>query len=169
MACHQARRDLDLPLPVEGVEQRDSECLDTGGKIIKTVATLAGDARRRHVEIAGEIERDRSVQDAAHGLGMAVGRGDPNPLDHLMDGIGMGEDVVGCFPVRVLVGAAEISDPERRRIGERAAEVGGHSARAHRCLERIHNGERIIAEERAGERRVIRPAGPNSSSGEQAR
>ena len=72
MACHEPRREVDLPLPVEGVKQSGSECLDIGGQIVEEVAVVARDARWRHVQIAGEIERHRAVQNAAHGLGVAV-------------------------------------------------------------------------------------------------
>jgi hypothetical protein len=56
MTCHEPRREVDLPLPVEGVEQSGSECLDIGGQTVEKVV-VARDARWRHVQIAGEIER----------------------------------------------------------------------------------------------------------------
>jgi hypothetical protein len=43
-ACHETRRDIDLPLPVEGIEQSGSERLDIGGQIVEEVAAIAGDA-----------------------------------------------------------------------------------------------------------------------------
>jgi hypothetical protein len=43
MACHQTRREVDLPLPVERVEQSGSERIDIGGQIVEQVA-VAGDA-----------------------------------------------------------------------------------------------------------------------------
>jgi hypothetical protein len=72
MACHEKCREVDLPLPVEGIEQSGSESLDIGGQTVEEVGAVAGDARWRHVQIAGEIERHRAVQNAAYGLGVAV-------------------------------------------------------------------------------------------------
>ena len=43
-ACHETRRDIDLPLPVEGIEQSGSERLDISGQIVEEVAAIAGDA-----------------------------------------------------------------------------------------------------------------------------
>ena len=83
-----------------------------------------------------------------------------------MDGVGIGEDVMGRLPVGVLVGAAEARHPERRRVGEGAAEVGGRGPGSDRRLERIHDRNRIVAEEHMGERRMIRPAAPASTGGE---
>ena len=42
----------------------------------------------------------------------------PDPLDQLVKRIRVGEDVVGGFPIRMLVGGAKPRDPERRRISE---------------------------------------------------
>src|ERR1700704_782916 len=44
MARHQTRREVDLPLPIESVEQSGSEGLDIGGQIVEEGAALAGDA-----------------------------------------------------------------------------------------------------------------------------
>ena len=49
-----------------------------------------------------------------------------------MDGIGIGEDVVGRLPIGMLVGGPEACQPERRRIGEGTAEIGNSSARPDR-------------------------------------
>jgi hypothetical protein len=62
MARHQTRREVDLPLPIE---QSGSEGPDIGGQIVEEVAAVAGDAGWRHIQIAGEIESHRAVQDAA--------------------------------------------------------------------------------------------------------
>ena len=62
---------------------------------------------------------------------------------------------MGGLPVGVLVGTAEARHPERRRIGEGAAEVGGRGSRPDRRLQRGHDRNRIVAEEQMGERRMI--------------
>jgi hypothetical protein len=72
-----------------------------------------------------------------------------------VDGVGVGEDVMGRLPVGVLVGTAEARHPERRRVGEGAAEVGGRGSRPDRRLQRGHDRNRIVAEEQMGERRMI--------------
>ena len=100
---------------------------------------------------------------------MAIRVGDPDPFYHLMNGVGIGEDVVGRLPVGVLVGAAEASHPERRRVGKGAAKVAGSGPGSDCRLESIHDRNRVVAEERAGERRMIRPAAPASTGREQAR
>ena len=75
------------------------------------LATLARDAGRRHIEIASKIERHRSVQNAAHGRDVFVGVSSPDPLEHLVKRVGVGEDVVGCLPIGVLVGIAKPRNP----------------------------------------------------------
>src|SRR6059058_5058018 len=64
MPCHQACGEIDLSLPVEGVEQ-GGDRLWIRGQIIELLAGIARDARRRHIEIASKVERHRSVQYAA--------------------------------------------------------------------------------------------------------
>ena len=73
-----------------------------------------------------------------------------DPLQRPVNGVSIGEDVVGRLPVGVLVGAAEARHPERRRIGERAAEVGGRGPGSDRRLDGVHDRGRIVAEERLG-------------------
>ena len=72
-----------------------------------------------------------------------------------MDGIGIGEDVMGRLPISVLVGAPEACQQERGRIGEGTTKVGSRSARRDGRLERIQDRPRVIAEERLSERHVI--------------
>ena len=67
MPCHEPCREIDLSLPVEGVEQGGADHLRIGGQVVELLAFLAGDAGRRHIEIASQVERHRSVQHAAHG------------------------------------------------------------------------------------------------------
>src|SRR6266480_6232197 len=67
MPCHQACGEIDLSLPVEGVEQGGADRLWIREQIIELLAAVARDARRRHIEIASKVERHRSVQYAADG------------------------------------------------------------------------------------------------------
>src|SRR6266576_13639 len=52
MACHQPCREIDLSLPVEGVEQGGTDRLWIRGQIIQLLAAVARDARRWYIEIA---------------------------------------------------------------------------------------------------------------------
>src|SRR5262245_50917357 len=52
MPCHQACGEVDLSLPVEGVEQGGADRLWIRGQIVELFAAVAWDARRRHIEIA---------------------------------------------------------------------------------------------------------------------
>jgi hypothetical protein len=69
---------------------------------------------------------------------------------------------MGCLPVGVLVGTAEARHPERRRVGEGAAEVGRRGSRSDRRLKCSYDRDCIVAEEKVGERRMIRPALPTT-------
>ena len=82
----------------------------------------------------------------------------PGPLQRLVNGVGVGEDVKRRLPVGMLVRGAETYNAQRRRIGERAAEIGGRRPRPDSRLERRQDRLRIIAEELGGELHMIRPA-----------
>src|SRR5262249_58789274 len=84
MPCSKPRRNINLSLPVEGVEQGGADRLSISGKVIEFLAVLARDAGRRHIEIASKIERHRSVQSGAHGRDVLVGASSPDPLEHLV-------------------------------------------------------------------------------------
>ena len=116
-ACGEWPSERCLSLAVEGVEQGGADHLRIGRQVVELLAALARDARRRHIEIASKVERHRSVQYAAHGRDVTVGVGGPDPLEHLVDRVGVGEDVVRRFPIGVLVGIAEARHPQRRPIG----------------------------------------------------
>ena len=169
MPCHQPCREIDLSLPVEGVEQGGADRLRIGGQVVELLAALARDAGRRHIEIASKVERHRSVQYAAHGRDVTVDVGGPDPLEHLVDRVGVGEDVVRRLPVGVLVGIAEARHPERRRVSERSAKVSRSGACADRRLERVNDPGRIVTEQLSGERRVVRPAMHAAAGSEQFR
>ena len=74
-----------------------------------------------------------------------------------MNGIGIGEDVKGGFPVGMLVRRAEPRHAQRRRIGQGAAKIGGGRPCQDRRLERLQNRPRIIAKQGSGQLRMIRP------------
>jgi hypothetical protein len=72
-----------------------------------------------------------------------------------VDGISIGENVVSCLPIGVLVGAPEAGQSECRRIGEGTPKVGSSSASPDRRLKAIHDRHRVIAEKRLSKCRVI--------------
>src|ERR1700746_15148 len=119
---NKARRGTDLLLAVKGVEKSSVDLLGLGRQVIESLA--AWQRGWRHIQVSGEIERHCFVEQAAHSFSR-VGRSAADALERLLDGIRVGEDVVGGFPVRMLVGGAETRHPERRRISERSPEVGG--------------------------------------------
>src|SRR5262245_34832762 len=123
MTRDETRGKVDLSLPIEGVEQSDTDLLSIGGQVSKRLAAIDRNARRRHIVIASEVKRHRSVQDTTHRLAVALPIGSSDSLQYPVGGIGIGEDVIGRLPISVLVGAPEACQPERRRIGERTAEV----------------------------------------------
>jgi hypothetical protein len=57
--------------------------------------------------------------DRVGGLGLP----DADPLERLVDGVRVGKDVVGGFPIRLLVGSAKARYPERCRISECSTKV----------------------------------------------
>ena len=69
-------------------------------------------------------------------------------LEHPVEGIGMGEDVVRRLPVAVLVGVAEARHPERRPVSERSAEVCRNGALTDCRLDRVDDSGWIVAKQR---------------------
>src|SRR5437868_15297552 len=112
MAGHQPSREIHLSLSVEGVEQGGADDIGIGGQGVEFIAAVARNASWRHIKIAGKVKRHRSVKNAAHRREGAAGAGVPDPLEHLVDGIGVSEYVMSRFPVGVLVGIAEASHPD---------------------------------------------------------
>ncbi len=88
------------------------------------------------------------MEEAACGFyrGARFGRPAADSLERLVDCVRIGEDVVGSFPVGMLVGSAETGDPERCRIGQCPAEIGGRRAGLRRGLERLDDCDRIVGE-----------------------
>src|SRR5271166_5118818 len=83
MPCQQPCREIDLSLPVEGVEQGGTDHLRVGGQVVELLRVLARHASRRHIEIASEVEGHRSVQYAAHGRDVTFAVGGADPFKYL--------------------------------------------------------------------------------------
>jgi hypothetical protein len=170
MPCHQPCGEIDLSLAVEGVQQGGADCLWIRGQIVQLLAAIARDARRRHIEAASKVERDCSVQYAADGPDVSVDIGSPDPRQHLVNGVGVGEDVMRRLPVGVLVGIAEARHPERGRVREGLAKISRSGTGADRLLERINDFGRIVTEQLlskcgvADQLRKRRPAANRSAS-----
>src|SRR5271165_7399940 len=111
------------------------------------------------------------MQQSAHNRDtvLSISRVVLNPFENLMNGIGIGEDVVSRLPIRMLVGGAEASDPERRRVSKRSPDIGGGGAATCRRRDRFNNCYRIVTEEAVSQRRVIRPKPQMPAGGEEAR
>src|SRR5262249_60453938 len=91
MPCSKPRRNINLSLPVEGVEQGRADRLSISGQVIEFLAVLARDAGRRHIEIACKVERHRALQDAAHSRDGTVATGGFHGPQHLDEGLGREE------------------------------------------------------------------------------
>jgi hypothetical protein len=72
MTRNETRGEIDLSLPIEGVEQSDTDLLRTGGQVIERLAAIPGNAGWRHIEIASKVERHRSVKDATDPVDVAI-------------------------------------------------------------------------------------------------
>jgi hypothetical protein len=103
-----ARCGADLLLAVEGVENSSVDLLSRNGQVIEPLAAFAGQRGWRHIQVSGEIERHCAVEKTAYGF-RRVGRSATDALERLVNGVCVSEDVVGGFPVRMLVGGAERS------------------------------------------------------------
>jgi hypothetical protein len=99
--------------------------------------------------------RHRAVKDAPSGGDVAIrGRGS-DPLEHPVERIGVGEDVVRSLPVAVFIRIAEARDPEGRGISKRSAKVRRSGAGEACRLERVNDIPRIIAEKLLAESGVV--------------
>jgi hypothetical protein len=97
-------------------------------------------------------------QYTAHGRDALVSVSSPDPPEHLVKRVGVGEDVVRRLPIGVLIGIAEARYPKRRRVGERSAKVNRSGAGADRRLKPVDDPDWVITEQLSRERRVLRPA-----------
>src|SRR5262245_49245309 len=107
------------------------------------LVVLAWDAGRRHIEIARKVQCHCSVQYTAYSCD-AVGAGGPDPVQHLVNRVGEGEDVVSRLPIGVLVGGAETRHPERRPVSERSTKVRRRGACMNSRLEGVNDPDRIV-------------------------
>jgi hypothetical protein len=97
MARDQPGCCIHLLLPIKRIEQSDPEFLRIRRKVVQSLAGLARQTCRRHVEVAGEIDRHSPVKDGAGSLAVNRPISAPgHPFQELVDGIGVGEDVMGC-------------------------------------------------------------------------
>ena len=110
--------EINLSLPVECFEQGSANGLLIYGKVVELIVVLAWDAGRWDVQITRKVERHGSVHDGSHGRNVTIHSRGPDPLEHLVKRINMGEDVMRRLPVRVLVGSAEARHAQRRSISE---------------------------------------------------
>src|SRR3954465_4521465 len=97
MARGQPSGRVDLPLAIEGAQQSRTDFLDPVGKVVQLIAAFAGQPCGWHVEVAREAARHGSVKDSTGRVGLAVLLSFvcPNPLQCLVDGVRVGEDVEG--------------------------------------------------------------------------
>ena len=158
MPCHEPCREIDLSLPVEGVQQGGADHLRLSGKVVQLFVAVTRHTGRRHIEIASKVERHSSVDYGANRRDLTVGVDGPDPLEHLVDRVGVGEDVVRGLPVGVFVGIAEARHPERCAVSERSTKISRGGACADRFLKRINDPGRVVPEQRLGECRVVGPA-----------
>jgi len=84
----------------------------------------------------------------------------------LADGVRVSEDVVGGFPVGMLVGGAKARHPKRRRIGECPTGIGLRGSSRAAMVNAFNDRRRIIGEQALGQYHVIRPAVPVAGGGE---
>ena len=144
MPCHEPCRMINLSLAIERVEQSGLDRLLIGRKIVEPISTFAWNTGRRHIEVASEIESHRTMQHTPR-RGQVIDGGDPDPPEHLAECVGVGENVVRRLPVGVLVGVAELSQPERRPISERPAKICGSGAVSDGRLDRFSDPNWIVA------------------------
>src|SRR5271166_1847110 len=123
MPSYESCRKIDLSLSVEGVEQGGADRLRIGWQVVELLTAVAGDAGGRHIEVAGKVKGHRAMQNPTDARDVAFAIGGPDPLEHLIKGVGVGEDMVRGLPVGVLVGVAKARHSERRAVSKRLAEV----------------------------------------------
>ena len=132
MPCHQPCRESTCRCRSKASSNAARIVSASAGKSSSCSPLFTGNAGRRHIEIASKIERHRAVQHAANRGDMIVDVGRPDPRQHLVHRVGVGEDVVRRLPIGMFVGVAEARHPERRRVGEGSTEIGRSGAGADR-------------------------------------
>jgi hypothetical protein len=102
VASNQACRGSDLLLAVEGIEQSTPDLLRCNGQVVEPIVALTWQRGWWDIQVPGEIERHGTVEKAAYGFDRLTGAGRPaaDALQRLVDGVRVGEHVVGGFPGR---------------------------------------------------------------------
>jgi hypothetical protein len=95
------------------------------------------------------------MQNAPHGWEAIVAFGGRNPLEHLIERVGIGENVMSRFPIPMLIGIAEARYPKSRRVSKRSAEVSRSRAGVDRRLKRVDHPDWVITKQLSSEGRVI--------------
>jgi hypothetical protein len=125
MPCHEAADSIDLPLPVKGIEQGRADTRDGLGEVVQSRITVVRQPCWRNIQVTGQIDRHRAMENAPSCLGRIVRQraARRNPLQGLVNGITVGENVMRSLPVGVLVGCPELCHPARRRIRQGARQI----------------------------------------------
>src|SRR5215204_3873712 len=108
------------PMPRSAVEASSLEEASEASRILLEFTAAW------HVEVAGEVDRHRPVKHATRRVDPAILLDIicAGSLQRLVNGIGVGEGVEGRLPVGMLVRGAETRNAQRRRVGQRPAEIG---------------------------------------------
>lgn len=80
-----------------------------------------------------------------------------DPLQRLVEGVGVGEDVVGRLPIRMLICGSKTCHAERRRIGKCFAKVGRRSPGPRSAFQLINDTGRFFRQKPVGQIRMVRP------------
>ena len=155
VARRQLRRFLHLLLAVKGIEERAPKIrLCNTGWIV-----FARQARRRHVEVAVEIDCECTVDCGTQAVGfdLRIGAAIGGPLQQAEGGVGVAEGVVRAVPIRMLVAGGEMRDAQCGGKGDRARDVGRRGATPERIQQGLQDRSRIFAQNGAPERGVIVP------------
>ena len=170
VASDEAGRLVDPVLSIESVQQSGADFVDRRGRI-RGFVDLSRQPRRRHVQIPRKIDGDSSMEDRARrfdSVRRQIGGG-TDALQPLMHRIAVREYVMRRLPIPMLVRQAEPCDAQRRRVRERAAEIGESGPGGDRGLERGDDRFRIVAQEKLGQLGVLRPLAAITTNREQQR
>ena len=153
MPRHEAAHRIHLPLPVEGVEQGRADIVGGLGKVVQSRIALIRQPCGRHIQVTGQIDRHGAMENASGVLTSIVWQSATcrNPLQDLVNGIAVGEDVMRCLPVGVLVGRPELRHPARRRIRQRARQIHRRGSSPHSRLEGLQDCVGVVAKEGLGQ------------------
>ena len=160
MAGQVTRSHLYPAVPVERVEKSALERVGVGGQIVEPVLAFARQARGWHVEKAQQIDVHCTVQHRAKAFSGRWATAARKARQHALGRMGVSESVMRRFPVRVLVRGSKAGKPQRRSVGEGAAEVGWRGTFGDRVDHRLPNGAGSVSEECLGKcNGALPPAG----------